>query len=91
MRVVSHGVCIEGVHSYFKALLLFLLFWVCSPFIIFEKLKMGTFFFFRCLSLSNVYRGGGGTVKGEICGKPPFLVFCVVVSRVLYSQHPPKR
>ena len=40
---------------------------------------------------SNVYRGGGGTVKGEICGKPPFLDFRVVVCRVFISQHPPKR
>ena len=32
------------------------------------------FFFFGGLG-SNVYRGGGGAVKGEICGKPPFFCF----------------
>ena len=39
------------------------------------------FFFFENL-VSNVYRGGGGAVKGEICGKPPFFGFsrgCVQV------------
>ena len=33
------------------------------------------FFFFGFVRDSNVYRGGGGTVKGEICGKPPFFGF----------------
>ena len=33
------------------------------------------FIFFRRFADSNVYRGGGGAVKGEICGKPPFSWF----------------
>ena len=32
-------------------------------------------FFFFDQKVSNVYRGGGGAVKGEICGKPPFSWF----------------